>query len=173
MDIAPVSPLVYLALGSNLAPREKYIFESIQLLKEEFPQDFRTSSIYETQPFGGLDQPAYYNCCVSFRSSLTPQELLQRILAIEYHLGRRRSGKRWESRVIDIDIALFGQEIIEEADLIIPHYDLRERDFFLIPLLELDRTLVNPKTQRLLQAELKDLATATKTSPVRLPHIIP
>lgn len=156
---------VYLGMGSNIPPRETYLVQAIETLKERFPDDFKFSRIYATKPYQGKDQDCYYNCCVGFKSSLSPEEMLDTVLSIEKELGRVRRGIKWDSRTIDIDILLFENHIINQKDLVVPHYDLSSRDFFLIPLLELNPQLVNPRTGISLKTELENLPSELLTHP--------
>lgn len=164
----PAGQIVYLALGSNIHPREQYILDALDLLKKHFPTQFLASGIYLTAPYAGLEQNSYYNCCAQFVTDQSPEILLQTVLNIEKILGRKRSGTKWESRVIDIDIVLYGSELIQTERLTVPHYDLHQRDFFLIPLLELNPKLVDPRTGLSLQVELEQVPLKRKTNPVKV-----
>ena len=135
---------IYLSIGSNLPPRKKHINSCLIRLKHAFPDQFAVSSLYQTTPYLGVIQPDYYNCCVRFVSEILPFDLLKFCSALEEDLGRVRGEARWQSRTIDIDILLAGDEIIQSPGLILPHYDMHNRDFVLIPLLELDDSLVHP-----------------------------
>ena len=157
--------LVFLALGSNISPRRQYISQSLDLLRERFPGQFRISALYQTQPFKNLQQPAYINCVVECVSFLGPLEVLDAIAEIEVLIGRKRSGVKWESRVIDIDVLLWGEEVIQFPRLTVPHYDLCNRDFFLVPLLELNNTLVHPASGRFLVDILGSIPEDLKTHP--------
>lgn len=156
---------VYLGMGSNIPPRETYLIKAIEILKDRFPDEFKFSRIYATKPYQGKDQDCYFNCCVSFKSSLTPEKMLDTVLNIEKELGRVRRGIKWDSRTIDIDILLFEDRIINQKDLIVPHYDISFRDFFLIPLLELENCLVNPRTGLSLKTELENIPDELLTNP--------
>ena len=124
--------------------------------------------MYQTEPFGGLDQSAYLNCCVSFCTDCQPHDLLKVILEIEDQLGRKRSASKWSSRSIDIDILLFGNLVLNSPDLTIPHYDLSSRDFFLVPLLDLNPDIVNPGTNKRISEELAQIQTSKRTNPQRI-----
>ncbi len=155
----------YLALGSNTSPRREHILNAINLLKNRFPEGFRISSLYLTRAFRNNKQDAYYNCCACFETDISPEELLKTILAFEKQIGRTRNGIKWSSRIIDIDIVLYGATIIESSNLTIPHYDLNQRDFFIIPLTELDQQLTNPKSNQLLSQILKAIPEDLLTYP--------
>lgn len=100
-------------------------------------RDARVSSLYETDPVGVTDQPPFLNACCTGRTWLAPRELLARLKAIEAEAGRRPGGPRWGPRPLDLDILLYGDRIVQEPDLVIPHPRLAERAFALVPLAEI------------------------------------
>ena len=103
----------------------------------------RRASLYETEPLGVPDQPWFLNTAVEVCTELSPRALLGRCKAVEYRLGRRPS-LRWGPREIDVDILLYGQWLVREPDLWIPHPQMRHRRFVLAPLLELIPRSVDP-----------------------------
>ena len=130
----------YIALGSNLGDRAAHLALAREGL-DRLPGTsvIRASSVEETEPLGGMDQPAYLNQMVLVETSLTPRELLRGCQAIERRAGRdRERGERWASRTLDLDIVLFGERRIDEPGLSIPHPALPERDFWQRELAELD-----------------------------------
>ncbi len=159
---------MFLAIGSNIDPRKDHIHSSFEKIQQRFPLEFSTSDLYLTEPYMEKDQASYYNCCVRFICDLSMLDLLDFILETEKEIGRKRRGRKWESRVIDLDIVFFGDKTIQLPNLTIPHYDVSNRDFFLIPLLELDESLKNPKTGLLLKDELANIPEEMRTHPVRL-----
>lgn len=159
---------VFLALGSNIEPCRKTIEKAIFLLQKQFSSPFQISPIYETDPFGGLDQSSYLNCCVCFCTDCLPHDLLRIILETENQLGRKRNGFKWDSRTIDIDILLFGELTFVSPELTIPHYDLSSRDFFLVPLLDLKPDLVNPRSGKKIDEELGLISSSKRTNPKQL-----
>jgi len=134
---------VFLALGSNVGDRLGNILGAIVRLSA-FGKVVRVSTVYWSEPWGVLDQPPFLNCVVELRTHLSPRHLLLRIKEVEKELGRKERF-RWGPREIDIDILLYGDRVIAESDLRIPHPHLENRDFFLAPLLELDGKLRNPE----------------------------
>jgi 2-amino-4-hydroxy-6-hydroxymethyldihydropteridine diphosphokinase len=137
---------VYLSLGSNLGRREHNLRAAVQALGC-CVQELRCSSIYETRPMYVEEQPQFLNMVVAGLCALEPQELLRQILALELQLGRDRTNHTPKGpRIIDIDILLFGRRIVKQEDLHIPHPHLKERQFVLIPLLELEPDLRDPET---------------------------
>ena len=139
---------VYLSLGSNLGDRAANLKQAVSSLGDLL-EGLATSSIYETLPMYLPDQPKFLNMAVSGRCSLAPMELLDRVRDLEGRLGRDRSkGIPKGPRVIDIDILLYGERIIENEELVVPHPRMKERQFVLIPLLELNPHLRDPATGR-------------------------
>ena len=107
------------------------------------------SSFRETDPVGYVDQPRFLNGAVALETDLPPRELLGRLLEIERALGRDRTGPRFGPRTVDLDILLYGNEVVDEPGLTIPHPRLAERRFALEPLAELDPELVLPDGRRI------------------------
>ena len=126
---------IYLALGSNLGDRRKFLSRARVALMEAGIDVLKTSRILETEPLGGLDQPKYLNMVIEVESDLAPRDLLKKCLRIEEELGRERHAK-WGARTIDIDILLFGNQIIDSPDLKIPHPEIHNRGFVLQGLRE-------------------------------------
>jgi 2-amino-4-hydroxy-6-hydroxymethyldihydropteridine diphosphokinase len=127
--------LAYLSLGSNLGDREAQLREAIRRLNET-GRVVSVSSFYETEPVEITDQPWFLNCAVAVETEKTPQALMAAILAIEKEMGRKRVQKKGP-RTIDLDILLFGNEVIESSNLIIPHPAMHQRRFVLEPLAEI------------------------------------
>lgn len=135
----------YVGLGSNLGDREAMLRAALgQLAREPGIELVTTSGVRETEPVGFLDQPPFLNAAAAVETELPPRELLERLLGIERRLGRTRSGPRFGPRTIDLDLLLYGDEVIEEPGLQVPHPRLAERAFALEPLAELDPELVVP-----------------------------
>ncbi|WP_041083838.1 2-amino-4-hydroxy-6-hydroxymethyldihydropteridine diphosphokinase [Thermotoga profunda] len=128
---------VYIGIGSNIGNRLKNIQKACDLLKISGIDIVRKSSIYETKPYGVTDQPEFLNCVVEVNTHLTPHNLLKLLLQIEQTMGRVRE-KRWGPRIIDLDILLFGNIVYESDNLLVPHYDMTNRQFVILPLLEID-----------------------------------
>ncbi|AYL99325.1 2-amino-4-hydroxy-6-hydroxymethyldihydropteridine diphosphokinase [Mucilaginibacter celer] len=149
---------VFLLLGSNLGNRELFLQQAIELITVQIAPPVSLSSIYETQSWGKTDEPDYLNQVLMLKSDMPVQEILNKVLAIELQMGRRREVK-WGSRIIDIDILFYGDEIIHEVNLVVPHPELHKRSFTLIPLAEITPDLVHPvfrKNILELKAQLKD-----------------
>lgn len=139
---------VHVALGSNLGDRGAHLRRALQdIACLEGVSALTCSSLYETAPMGPQDQPDYLNAVCRFGYTGTARELMRRLQAIEREHGRQAGGRRWGERPLDLDIVLFGEQLISEPDLIVPHVGLAERSFVLWPLAELDETLLVPDQQ--------------------------
>jgi 2-amino-4-hydroxy-6-hydroxymethyldihydropteridine diphosphokinase len=136
----------YIGLGSNLGEREATLSEALDRLgAEEGIKVVAVSSYRETDPVGVFDQPRFVNGAAALDTSLSPAELLERLLQVERSLGRDRAKEeRWGPRTIDLDLLLYGDEEIDGPGLRVPHPRLAERAFVLEPLLELDPALRLP-----------------------------
>lgn len=148
---------VFLLLGSNLGDRKLFLDEAIKYIMTRIGPVKRASSVYETQAWGVTTVPDYLNQVLLVQTNLPAKEVLQTILDIEWVLGRVREEK-WGSRVIDIDILFYGQEVINEPDLQVPHPQLHNRRFTLEPLVELAPNFTHPLLKKTMQ-NLKTLLT--------------
>ncbi len=133
----------YLLTGSNLGQREKNLESARKMITAACGTIEQVSAIYETAPWGNTDQPAFLNQALKIRTGMQAGQLMQALLEIERQLGRNRN-KRYEPRLIDIDIAFFNDEIYKSEELIIPHPRLQDRRFALVPLAEIAGGLVHP-----------------------------
>ena len=135
----------FIGLGSNLGDREAYLRRALDLLRADPSIELlAVSSFRETDPVGFLDQPRFLNAAAALETELAARALLERLLAVEQVLGRRRDGPRFGPRTIDLDLLLHGEEVVNEPGLTVPHPRLAERRFVLEPLHELDPGLVIP-----------------------------
>ena len=149
----------YLGLGSNIGDRAHQLQQAIRIIDQyQYIDVTSISPIYETEPVGYTDQPQFLNLCIEIETTLDPQELLKRCLETEEALHRVRK-IRWGPRTLDVDILLYGNEIIEEDNLIIPHPRMVERAFVLIPLNDIASKHIEPRSQRLIE----NLVTADST----------
>jgi 2-amino-4-hydroxy-6-hydroxymethyldihydropteridine diphosphokinase len=143
---------VYLGLGSNVGDREEYIEQSVFLLeKNPSITVTRRSTNYETEAEGGGDQPPFINAAVEIKTTLTPHKLLEICQEIESALGRERE-LEWGPRTIDIDILLFGGQIISDDKLQIPHPLMHERLFVLKPLREIAPNAIHPVLEKTVES---------------------
>lgn len=139
---------VYLGLGTNIGNRKENLTRAIEALSLALGPCTAQSSFIETAPWGFDSENAFLNCAVAFETELAPLELLDTTESIERELGRttKSSGGIYHDRVIDIDILLYGSEIIETPRLTIPHPLMHLRDFVLEPLSEIAPHAIHPTT---------------------------
>jgi 2-amino-4-hydroxy-6-hydroxymethyldihydropteridine diphosphokinase len=136
--------IAFLGIGTNLGDREANLKQAITLIDENIGKVLKSSSVYETEPWGFKTEDEFLNLVLKVETILTPSGLLGRILMIESLLGRVRNEKRYSSRLIDIDILLYEDMIIDEESLKIPHPLLHERKFVLVPLCEIEGEMIHP-----------------------------
>lgn len=135
----------YLGLGSNIGDREQQLLKAIDLIGHiKGIKVTKQSPIYETAPVGYTDQPNFLNLCLEVETALSPQQLLKHCLDIEQQLHRVRE-IRWGPRTLDIDILLYGDNIIETDNLSVPHPRMQERAFVLIPLNDIASDKKDPR----------------------------
>ena len=128
---------VYLSLGSNIGNRQEYIESAIELVgKTEGIKILKKSGLYETSPVGYVEQDLFLNTVIKIETDFSEREILKIINKIENELDRKRE-IRWGPRTIDIDILIFSDKKINETDLIIPHKEMLNRLFVLVPLIEI------------------------------------
>jgi 2-amino-4-hydroxy-6-hydroxymethyldihydropteridine diphosphokinase len=154
--VAALRAPVAIALGSNLGAREAHLAFALAELGQLL-RDLRCSSLVETAPEGVPDpQPPFLNAAVVGVSAIGPRELLDRLLAIERARGRKRP-HRFAARTLDLDLILFGDRIVGEPGLELPHPRFRERRFVLAPLAEVAGDWVDPVTGQTVSALLRSL----------------
>ena len=136
---------IFLHTGSNIGDREKNLAQARQRIATKIGTIISQSAIYETAAWGNTEQADFLNQAIGVTTDLSPQVLLTVVLDIENAMGRTRdAGQRWQPRVVDIDILLYGDEIIEEENLVIPHQELHKRNFVLVPLMEIASEVLHP-----------------------------
>ncbi len=152
-----MSTVTYIGLGSNLG-------DSVQILKEAVVKlatlgQVRVSQLYQSPPMGPQDQPHYVNAVVELVTDLAPLALLDHLQQFEQDAGRVRL-RHWGERTLDLDLLLYGQEQIQTERLTVPHVGIFERDFVLIPLLNLDAEM-HIQQQSLKQLDIIQQPTLT------------
>lgn len=135
--------IVYIGLGSNLEHPEQQIISARQAIAAVF-REVAFSSLYRSPPMAGMIQPDYINAVMAIETDLPALAVLHSLQAIENQHGRIRS-ERWGARTLDLDVLLYGDEIIDTPELIVPHVGIAERAFVLYPLLEIAPELHIPK----------------------------
>lgn len=138
---------VYVALGSNLESPLTQLKQAVISL-QKFAYNLEISPFYGSKPLGPQDQPDYVNAVVKFDTDLTALALLDRLQQIENEQGRVRL-RRWGERTLDLDILLYGNQHIENERLTIPHYDMQNREFVIVPLYDLSPNLQLPNGEKL------------------------
>ena len=133
----------YLLIGGNLGNRKENLSKAVSLINEQCGSLTRSSSIYETEAWGNTDQPSFLNQALEISTSLNARQLMRKVLKIEEVMGRVRKEKLGP-RIIDIDILLFENEIHDLRFLKVPHPEMQNRRFVLVPLAEINSTLQHP-----------------------------
>jgi 2-amino-4-hydroxy-6-hydroxymethyldihydropteridine diphosphokinase len=137
-------PTVFIGIGSNLGDRERLIQQALSLLGvQDGVEVVAVSAIRETEPVAVVDQPRFLNAAAKLETELSAREVLDQLLAVEQKLGRVRV-ERYGPRTIDLDLLVYGDEVVDEPGLRVPHPRLHERRFVLEPLNDLDPGLVVP-----------------------------
>jgi 2-amino-4-hydroxy-6-hydroxymethyldihydropteridine diphosphokinase len=162
----------FLGLGSNVGERRANLQAAVDALPSHRVRVVASSSVYETEPVGEiLDQPEFLNACLEVETALDPEELLDACKAVEREVGREPGGPRHGPRAIDVDVLLLGERVWASERLRLPHEDLANRRFVLVPLVELDPALVLPDGRALrevLEGLADDAAVARAGSPLEV-----
>lgn len=142
--------LVYIGLGANLAQPVQQLERAVLALHNlKDTQVVEVSGFYGSKPMGPQDQPDYVNAVAALSTGLSAAELLTELQQIELDQGRQRKDERWGPRTLDLDILLFGDQVIQTECLTVPHYGMKVREFVLYPLAELDSELILPDGSKL------------------------
>lgn len=147
--------IVYLSLGSNIGNRRKNIETAIIELEKNNINPVKLSSLYETEPVGPK-QRKFYNMTGKFNTKLQPKELLKQLKRIEKNLGRIKTF-RWGPRVIDVDILFYDKQVIKTKNLIIPHKEIQNRAFVLVPMKEIAPYFIHPVYKKTVSTLLKNI----------------
>ena len=146
----------YIALGSNLGDKEKNLRRALLLLTQQGVEIVRVSNFLSTEPYGVTDQPQFLNAVACVRTSLAPLALLDVLLATELAMGRVRL-RHWGERNIDLDLLLYEDVVLDTQRLRLPHPDMQNRDFVLLPIAEIAPELKHPTLQKTIYELKEDL----------------
>lgn len=154
----------FILMGGNVGNRLQHLKTALELISIRCGSIVRTSSVYQTAPWGNPDQQDFLNQAILLQTELHPQELMKQLLMVEQRMGRIRDVKYGE-RNIDLDILFYNDEIINERHLTIPHPQIPNRRFVLVPMAELNPGFVHPVLH-------KTIAELLETCPDDLPVLI-
>jgi 2-amino-4-hydroxy-6-hydroxymethyldihydropteridine diphosphokinase len=140
--------ITYLGIGTNHGDRRKNLAKAMALIEGKAGRIIKSSSVYETEPWGFESPHFFLNTVIKVETELSPLKLLEMVHIIEAELGRKRSRTRYVSRVMDIDILFYDDEVISTKELVIPHPLIAERKFVLVPLTEVEPELVHPVSRK-------------------------
>jgi 2-amino-4-hydroxy-6-hydroxymethyldihydropteridine diphosphokinase len=147
---------VCLSLGSNIGDRRHSISIASGNINDAIGKIISSSSFYETEPWGFNDENFFLNQCIMIETTLTPENILKKLLSIEEKMGRAREGKGYTSRIIDLDILFYDDMILETPQLIIPHPLLHKRCFVLMPLAEIAPEMIHPVLKKTIHQLLRE-----------------
>ncbi|MBA4408215.1 MAG: 2-amino-4-hydroxy-6-hydroxymethyldihydropteridine diphosphokinase [Odoribacter sp.] len=147
---------LYLLLGGNLGDKKKVFHDARAKLSEHVGKITAQSAVYETEPWGFESPDLFWNQTLGISTSLSPEEVLAQTQIIEQKLGRIRKKSQYSSRIIDIDILFYGDQIINQENLVIPHPRIQERKFALMPLYEIAPELIHPVFQKSIRQLLEE-----------------
>ena len=135
----------YVGLGSNLQGPVKQLEKTFEELNAiPVTRLMKQSSLYRSEPFGGVEQPDFVNAVAALLTQLSAQDLLRELQRIENERGRERGDVRWGPRILDLDLLVYSDQVIDESDLSVPHPGISERNFVLLPLGEIAPKLTVP-----------------------------
>jgi len=160
---------LYILLGGNLGDKQKVFSEARALLREQVGIITALSVVYETEPWGFESSDYFWNQVIEIVTGLSAAEVLLQTQQIELQLGRIRKEVQYNSRIIDIDILFYGDQVINSDDLIVPHPRIHERKFVLVPLHEIAPDLMHPVFHKTIRQLLEECPDPLKVSPIPNP----
>jgi 2-amino-4-hydroxy-6-hydroxymethyldihydropteridine diphosphokinase len=157
---------LYILLGGNLGDKRKVFSEARGRLLELLGETTAQSAIYETEPWGFESENMFWNQALEISTNLSPEEVLNKTQQIEFELGRTRNSNQYNSRIIDIDILFYDDQIISLENLIIPHPRLQERKFALVPLCEIAPKLIHPVYEKSIRQLIEECTDTLRVEEV-------
>lgn len=158
---------LYLLLGGNLGDKQKIFSDARARIKQQVGEITEQSGVYETEPWGFVSVDLFWNQVLEISTLLSPEEVLRETQQTEHEMGRVRKASQYDSRIIDIDILFYGDKIIAEEKLIIPHPRIQERKFALVPLNEIAPGLIHPVLQKSIGQLLDECADTLKVTKIK------
>ena len=157
---------LYILLGGNLGNKQNVFSDARARLNQQVGTITNQSAVYETEPWGFESPDLFWNQALEILTGLSPEEILAETQQIELELGRIRKESQYTSRVIDIDILFYGDQIINRENLIIPHPRIQERKFALVPLNEIAPELIHPVFHKSIRQLLEE-----STDPLKVERV--
>ena len=161
---------LYVLLGGNLGDKQQVFSEARARLNQQVGAITNQSAIYETEPWGFESDDIFWNQVLEISAAFSPEEVLQQTQQIEHELGRIRKATQYDSRIIDIDILFYGDQVIKTENLIVPHPRIQERKFALVPLFEIAPVLIHPVFQKSIRQLLDECSDPLKVEKVTEIH---
>ena len=162
--------IAYIGIGSNLGTPEKNCTKAIEKISNtKGIEIIAKSSFYQTEPTGGVQQGWFVNSAIEIETDLSPENLLSVLLNLELAMGRIRKEK-WGPRLIDLDLLLYGNLILENKDLTLPHPEIQNRKFVLIPMCEIAENLIHPTLKKTIKTLLQESSDVTIVKKIKNPN---
>jgi 2-amino-4-hydroxy-6-hydroxymethyldihydropteridine diphosphokinase len=161
---------VYLGLGGNMGNRLLMLHSALRYIENKIGSIVSFSSVYETAAWGNKGQAAFLNQAVKVSTDLKVEKVLKIILSIEEKMGRMRGNLRWQERIIDIDILFFNDNIIRKEKISVPHPEIPNRKFVLVPMVEIDAEFVHPVLKKTMRELLNSCPDELEVVPYIDPH---
>ena len=148
---------IFLLIGTNVGDLKSNLLKAQKYLEKHKVKIIKKSKIYKTKPWGNDNQPDFLNIALEVECNYKPLRLLHRLKKIESSMGRKKTGRRWEPRIIDIDILFYGSQIMKRKDLVIPHKEFYNRPFAIKLLAEIAPDFVPPQSEKQVKNYLKGI----------------